>query len=124
MTDPSPAIQAEAERLLTLLPHEPGDEMIERRATRLVNEYVIFKRPAVAASLQALTDERDRLRHALETIEGACDAEIKKRFGGHSSMSIEDLAKGSRIYALLVLPRNVARTALNQPVPASTGETK
>lgn len=63
---------------------------------------------------QAAEAEAARLREGLETIADLCDNEIKARWGGQSNMSIEEAAKGSRLYSLLVVPRNIARAFVDK----------
>lgn len=74
----------------------------------------------MAASHWAFTYEHDdvlreaaarieELEAALEAIESQCTEEIRARFPGG-----EHKAQGSVVYALLCLPRNVARKALER----------
>ena len=69
----------------------------------------------IARSEQALAalEARNReLESALRGIESLCADEITTRFGGHSHKSEDELGRNSRVYSLLVVPRNMARAAL------------
>ncbi len=61
-------------------------------------------------------DRIERLEAGLKGIEELCDEEIKARFS-HPHLSIEQCARKSRIYPLLVLPRNLASKALLESKP-------
>lgn len=125
MTAPSPA-QEEAERLL------PDWPMGRER----VRHYVEMTRPAVAVALQALTDEIDARDERIKVLEAALKpfAAISP---GRVGAFVSAMA-GRRLKALhgpdeheasddmeamraLADKFAKARTALNQPVPASTG---
>lgn len=54
----------------------------------------------------------ETLRAALQAIETLLSEEITARFGGHPSKSEETMGRKSSVYALLSLPRNMARAAL------------
>lgn len=64
-----------------------------------------------------LRAEIERLRAALEAIESTCADEINARFGGHPSRSADEVGAKSAVYSLLVVPRNMARNALEQETP-------
>lgn len=51
---------------------------------------------------------------ALKAIDDLCTGEIKVRFGTGSTKTEAELARGSKIYPLLVVPRNIARSALKE----------
>lgn len=71
--------------------------------------------PPDTSPVTPASDERvKRYRIALEAIDDLCSDEIKARFGNDSSLTEEQCAKGSRIYPLLLVPRNIARAALNE----------
>lgn len=53
-----------------------------------------------------------QLELALRAIEDMTDGEIQARFGNHPSKTAEELGRNSTIYSLLVVPRNIARAAL------------
>ena len=63
------------------------------------------------ATITAIEAERDALREALLAIEDLCSGEIKARFTS-SSQTEEEVAGNSRVYALLRIPRDIARNAL------------
>lgn len=69
--------------------------------------------PKTANDMMAIVNERDRFREALGIIERLCTDEIRARFGNHHSKTEEELAGKSKVYSLLVIPRNIARSALN-----------
>ncbi len=63
-------------------------------------------------ALAALEARNRELESALRGIESLCADEITTRFGGHSHKSEDELGRNSRVYSLLVVPRNMARAAL------------
>lgn len=60
------------------------------------------------------------LREALRSIETLLSSEIAARFGGHPSKSEAEMGRKSAVYALLVVPRNMARAALAATEPGGT----
>lgn len=65
-----------------------------------------------AHRLAAANREIAKLRAALEAIESLMDEEIAVRFRTSSHKTEEQMAGKSVIYDLLVVPRNIARAAL------------
>ncbi len=74
-----------------------------------------LKRNAAESSRQmdrmAETEAR-RLRSWMEAIHSMLDGEIATRFRTSSHLTEEEVGRNSRVYHLLSVPRNMARTAL------------
>lgn len=70
----------------------------------------------MALTIAALQKRVRSLSEALESIDVSISAEITARFGGHPSINEDEMGKNSEIYQLLVVPRNIARSALQEPV--------
>lgn len=76
-----------------------------------INAYIVNHRQATEARMQERV-RAEGLVAALENIETLCTGEINARFAGHPHMTIEQCGRKSKIYSLLVLPRNIAASAL------------
>ena len=86
---------------------------LKEAAERAVNhsEGGMTVRPKIVLSLLA---DYERMKEALESIESLLSEEITTRFGGDAQISEEQMGANSRIYSLLVVPRNIARAALKK----------
>lgn len=83
----------EVERLLYLLPREPGDQYPEDRATRMANEAILHLRPAVAAAIDGYKTRIDELVIALRDLVTAWDNHrtLTKRMEAARSVLIKAL---------------------------------
>ena len=67
---------------------------------------------AKRSGILSILADYERMKEALESIESLLSEEITTRFGGDAQISEEQMGANSRIYSLLVVPRNIARAAL------------
>jgi len=68
MSAPTSTSLEQAEKLLYLLPKEPGDQYPYDAATRLANEAIVHLRPAVAAALQSKDERIAELESEIERL--------------------------------------------------------
>lgn len=71
--------------------------------------------PRKGAERPIRQSEARRYKRALEALDGILTDEINVRFGTSSHMTPEQVAGKSRVYSLLVVPRDIARKALLPP---------
>jgi hypothetical protein len=86
------------------------------RLTQITNEDAWYRTKLQAENAKLKADNK-ALLDALKSIEVLCSQEITARFGGHAHKSEDELGRNSRVYALLVVPRNMARAAIEHSEP-------